>query len=130
MIVNSSKMNFADVVNDILRNDYLPEVAEAVSVVIPKVGREAAQKLRKESPKRPNGGKYAQGWKCKVEKGRMNVGATVYGESGTYQLAHLLEKGHAKRTGGRVQPVVHIAPVEEWATQKAYDDIMDRLEKV
>lgn len=130
MIVNSSKMNFADVVDDILRNDYLPEVAEAISEVIPDVAKEAAKKLRAESPKRPGGGKYAKGWAYKVEKGRMNVGATVYGKDGTYQLAHLLEKGHAKRTGGRVQPVVHIAPVEEWATKKAYDDIMDRLEKI
>jgi len=130
MIVSSSKMNFADIVDDILRVDYLPEVYKAMVEVVPDVAKEAAKKLRAESPKRPGGGEYAKGWAYKLERGRTNVVATVYGKNGTYQLAHLLEKGHAKRNGGRVQPVVHIAPVEEWATNKAYDDIMDRLEKV
>ena len=128
MIVNSSKMNFREIVDNLLSNEYYPQVVQAVTDVVPKVAREAASKLRSESPRRK--GKYATGWTSKIEKGRIRVGATVYGKHGTYQLAHLLEHGHAKRNGGRVGGIVHIAPVEEWAINKAYDDIIDRIEGI
>ena len=134
MIVNSSKMNFKDTVDDILRNGYYPDVVKVTLDVIPNVARQAAKRLKDTSPKGKNG-KYAKGWRAKIEQGRVNVGATVYGESGTYQLAHLLEFGHVTRNGtGRIYPDTpahpHIEAVNDWATEKAYNDIMDRLESL
>ena len=95
-------------------DQYGQNVSKALSASIEEVAKESAKKLRKSSPVRT--GKYAKGWTQKVESGRVRVSATVYGKSGTYQLAHLLEHGHAKRGGGRVPGNPHIAPVEEWAT--------------
>lgn len=125
-VVHSSKMNFAEVIQDMLKKQYYPNVVEVTTKVIDEVSKEAVKKLRQESPKR--NGKYAPGWTRKVETKRMEVGAIVYGKSGTYQLAHLLEHGHAKRGGGHTKPIVHIKPVEEWAINEAYERILDRLE--
>ena len=100
-----------------------------MGAVIPKVAREAAKKLRQTSPKGATG-EYAKHWTVKVETGRMMVGATVYGDSPTYRIAHLLEHGHAKRGGGRTSPIVHIKPVEEWAIDEAVNRFIDYMEKI
>lgn len=132
-VVSSSKMNFAEVVQDMLQKQYYPQVVEVTTQVIDEVSKETVKKLRQESPKGSKG-KYARGWTRKVETGRMTVGATVYGKTGTYQLAHLLEHGHARRGGGRNVPPSppggHIKPVEEWAVNEAYERIMHRLEGI
>jgi len=127
MVIHSSKMNFAEVVRDMLQKQYYPEVVATTTAVISEVSGEAVRRLKQESP-RGRSGKYAKGWARKIETGRLMVGATVYGKSGTYQLAHLLENGHAQRGGGRTAPVVHIAPVEQWAIDETYERIMHRLE--
>ena len=128
MVVNSARFNFADVIQSELTK-YGTQVQEEVYEVIPVVAKEAAKKLRKESPKGKTG-KYGRGWTATVEKGRTKVGATVHGKKAeTYAVAHLLEKSHALRGGGRSNAIVHIAPVEEWAIDEAVDRIIQRLEK-
>ena len=111
-------------VSDILA-EYSVDVSKAAETAITAVAKEATKKLKQSAPRRT--GKYAKGWTSKVDKGFMTVEAVVYGKTGTYQLAHLLENGHAKRGGGRTAPVVHIAPVEEWAVSEVQKRIKEQL---
>ena len=58
-------------------------------------------------------GRYAKSWKVKTTaESSQSLEQTVYSPN-RYMLSHLLEKGHAKRGGGRVRAIPHIAPAEE-----------------
>ncbi len=125
-MASSSKFDFAKVIQDYLRV-YDGAAVEVLTETITEVARESVKKLKAESPKGVTGD-YAKNWRYQVERGRLRVGATVYGDKPTYSLAHLLEHGHAKRGGGRVAPIVHIAPVEEWAVDEVVDRYVAKME--
>lgn len=128
-VINSSKFNFSENIKQMLDHYLIDDVVPAMYEAIDEVSKEAVRKLKAESPRGATG-KYAKGWTRKMDGKRIYVGATVYGKSGTYQLAHLLEHGHAKRGGGRVKSLVHIAPVEDWAVKEAFDRMVDKLEGI
>lgn len=121
-----AEFNLERAMRDILQ-DYSVEVAKAAEEAVTEVSKEATKKLRQTSPKRS--GKYGKGWASKVEKTATTAEATVYGKTGTYQLAHLLENGHAKRGGGRVNGNTHIKPVEEWAISEVEKRIREKVER-
>lgn len=98
---------------------YTREVTEGMEEAKKEVAKEGVKELKNTSPK--DTGDYAKGWRVK------KVGnAQIIHNATDYQLTHLLEKGHAKRGGGRVPPKIHIAPVE----QKAIEEFEKRVEKV
>lgn len=125
MVVNSSRMNFADVINQYLRQ-YDGLAIETLTTTIREVSKETVQKLKQGSPK--DTGNYAKNWKYKLERGQIKRGATIYGGKPTYRLAHLLEHGHAKRGGGRVRGFTHIEPAERWAVDEVVNRYIDRME--
>jgi hypothetical protein len=105
-------------------SDYVDDVNDIVKQEIKDAGKEAVKELKEKSPKLT--GKYAKGWRSTVKK-ETAVGAEVVVHNKVYGLTHLLEKGHAKRGGGRVEGIPHIAPVEEEITGKLTDEIEKEL---
>lgn len=90
---------------------YSQEVVEKVNVSGKKAGQAAVRQLKKTSPKRD--GDYAKGWRLKTIKGVGQTDKYIVHNATDYQLTHLLEKGHAKVNGGRVEGIPHIAPAED-----------------
>ena len=93
----------------------LQEYSELADDEMKKAVRKTATSVKKEisanAPKRT--GAYAKSWtSSKVKETSHNLQMTVHSRN-RYRLAHLLEKGHAKRGGGRVQGKPHIAPAEK-----------------
>lgn len=75
------------------------------------------------SPTSPGGGGYAAGWSMRSEGNSLDgYYVRVYNRKKP-GLAHLLEKGHALRNGGRSSKFPHIAP----AYEKASADLKRRL---
>ena len=96
--------------------EFTTEVEEGLEKSKEKRAKEGAKTLKSSSPKKT--GKYARGWRAR------RVGKSwVVHNSTSYQLTHLLEKGHAKVGGGRVAPRVHIAPVEEMMIREYEKDV-------
>lgn len=93
-----------------------------------KTARDAVQKLKNTSPKRPGGGEYASGWATRKTKD----GTTVYNRRKP-GLTHLLEKGHVIRnkygTYGRTGGNPHIEPVSEQSSREFEENIRRELNK-
>ena len=93
----------------------LQEYSELADDEMKKAVRKTATSVKKEiSANAPHDtGTYAKSWtSSKVRETSHNLQMTVHSRN-RYRLAHLLEKGHAKRGGGRVQGKPHIAPAEK-----------------
>ena len=100
----------ADTVMEYL-NDYADVSAEGMKKAVRKAGNTVKKEIGANAPK--DTGAYAKSWAVKNTKETANaLEVTVYSRN-KYQLAHLLEHGHAKRNGGRVVGKSHIAPAEE-----------------
>ena len=110
----------ADAVNEQLQ-EYNKLSAKVVKAAVTKAGNAVKKDIGANAPKKS--GRYAKSW-CtkKTKETSTELQVTVYSPS-RYMLAHLLEHGHAKRGGGRVRAIPHIAPAEEAAEEVLMKDI-------
>lgn len=72
-------------------------------------------------------GKYKKSWSVKnIHEDSESIDLVVHSRN-RYQLAHLLEHGHAKRGGGRTAAKPHIADAEERGNEKLVETIEQKL---
>ena len=99
---------------------------DAMKEAVEKTAKNVKKEIQGKAPVRT--GKYKKSWKVtKTDENAEKLVMTVH--AGRYQLTHLLEHGHAKRGGGRVAAIPHIAPAEADGVKELEDEITDILEK-
>ena len=102
-----------DMADEIMKG--LTEYADLTNESMKKAVRKTATSVKKEissnAPKKT--GAYAKSWTAKKTKENSHSLEMTVHSKNKYQLAHLLEKGHAMRGGGRVSGRPHITPAEE-----------------
>lgn len=92
-------------------NEYSDVVADDMKAAIKRAGNTVKNQIKATAPK--DTGKYAKSWSVKNTKETSNTLEVTVHSRNRYQIAHLLENGHAKRGGGRVAARPHIAQAEQ-----------------
>lgn len=95
--------------------EYADLAAEDLKAAVKKAGNEAKKDIQANAPVKT--GAYKKSWTVKTTKETANAMEVVVHSKNRYQLAHLLEFGHAKRGGGRTRAFPHIAPAEQRAAE-------------
>ena len=97
--------------------------------------QEAVKELRlvhpSGTPRYQSWADYNKGWSIDLTKKKKSVMSIIHNKT-KYRLAHLLEKGHALKHGGRkvgeADPFPHIAPIDEKAQKELLENIKKRIE--
>ena len=101
--------------------EYANLATDDMKKAVRKAGNTARKEIAANAPK--NTGAYGKSWSVKTTKESSNALEITVRSRNRYQLAHLLEHGHAKRGGGRVSARPHIAPAEETAVEQLEKEI-------
>ena len=102
-------------------NDFADATCDDMKAAVKKAGNTVRDQIKSTAPNRT--GAYAKSWSVKNTKESSHAfEVTVYSRN-RYQLAHLLEFGHAKRGSGRVSGRAHIAPAEQAGIEQLERDI-------
>ena len=105
-------------------SEYTQDIIQGINQKSEMVSDAAVKKLKQNSPKKT--GKYARSWKLQTEKYHGEPDSHIIYNGKHYWLTHLLEFGHAKAGGGRVEARPHIAQVE----QEVAEEFVREVEEV
>lgn len=105
--------------------EYSEEVTAEVKKSVKASAKTCVATLQETSPK--DTGDYAKGWTSrKAFESENDIRMQVHNKT-DYQLTHLLEDGHAKVSGGRVDGNPHIQPAADKAAQILEKDVKIRI---
>ena len=96
---------------------------EVMNRSVTEVSRSVKKDIQANAPVRT--GKYKKSWAAKKVQEAANSLTMVIHSRDRYQIAHLLEHGHARRNGDRVAAIHHIAPAE----QRGAEELMEKMER-
>lgn len=131
------KIGILDVSDEIssLFVTYGQQVNDVIDEAMEQVADESCQELRSVSRFSPNGnptGEYSKDWVVDVEPVKRYSRKFVIHNEDHYQLAHLLESGHAKvlwgkETGQKTPAYEHIKPVNDQAQARIVQEVIERI---
>ena len=108
-------------------DEYSGLASDSVKTAVKAAAKTVKTEISANAPVRT--GKYKKSWTTKTtDESSSSLHITVHSKN-RYQIAHLLEHGHAKRNGGRVRAIPHIAPAEEIGVEQLERDIKSALEE-
>lgn len=123
MASNVVKINeLADAIMEGL-NEYAELVTEEMKEAVKNASTTVRKEIKDNAPS--DTGKYAKSWMAKKVRETSQTLTMVVHSKNRYQLAHLLEFGHALRNGGRYEGKAHIAPAE----QKGVEQLKEEIER-
>lgn len=114
---------------------YGQDVNVVIDDAMETVANEACRELHAVSTFSPNGnptGAYSKDWVIDVEPVKRYSRKFVIHNEDHYQLAHLLESGHAKvlwgkETGQRTPAYEHIKPINDKAQDRIVQEVVERI---
>ena len=107
--------------------EYAELATDTMKDCVKKVGNTVKKETQANAPVKS--GRYKKSWAVKRQKETSTTLEMVVHRRNRYQLTHLLEKGHAKRGGGRVKALPHIGPAEEKGIRMLENSIRKGLSK-
>ena len=107
--------------------EYADLAAEDMKAAVKKAGNSAKKDIQANAPEKT--GAYQKSWAVKTVRENASAMEVVVYSRNRYQLAHLLEFGHALRQGGRTRAFPHIAPAEQAGIEQLTRDIERDLQK-
>lgn len=122
-----SKVKIGELASEIMKElaAYAMLATDEMKEAVMNAGKTVRKEIKQNAP--VNTGKYAKSWSVKKADETSTTLSVVVHSKDRYQLAHLLEFGHAQRGGGRVETQVHIAPAEKKGAKQLEEDIEKAL---